>query len=697
MRMKNIIYLRRAGKLIVEPGQHQLPDKYMATAMKNIEYLGFTFSKPLMDVCKTLSVEQFTELYEQLVIDLKSLVGANASYRPMYPNFPEQVMLASEAELYIQAILHYITLELPEYETLERFPLLDQTDLKVIELGSAEDWELMIRRLMEAKGSISETDKEDIELVIAGCDHLEDLLPKEIPSKENIGFIAAALLKHDKAQLTLLLRYIKTATDVLRLAAAWSDGDVSLAAPVKFRKFKRSERRLLLRLLESCGNLAEDMLRYKNRWIRLGEILHPGEYKNQYAACREAFDILRNNKPFETFYGRLEETLQYKDTITAAELLSARPGEFARRLDHLVRMAADPHSVMIKFSEVADKVSTPVLLQTMTHFRYRNEKHEFRTFFPKGNVAKVFAIQNNLPDVDKGTCEAIIHLCRDTLIQRFSQLPSLGNVYVDERLKHFVMPFSQRSASKALRTIVRGSRLDMPPGDTIRFFTWWKEGLIEGKRTGRVDIDLSAVMYDADWNYVEHISYTNLRSHKYKAAHSGDITAAPNGACEFIDLHLPSILQYGGRYIVASLNSFTEHPFCHLPECYAGWMMRSNAYAGKLFEPSTVVDKVDIAADTQIAIPVILDLAERQVIWTDLALKKHPDYYNNIEGNQKGMALMGKAMTTLRKPSLYELFLLHAIARGRLVDTRGEAETVFAPDQGVTPFDIGQIMAEFIA
>jgi hypothetical protein len=212
-----------------------------------------------------------------------------------------------------------------------------------------------------------------------------------------------------------------------------------------------------------------------------------------------------------------------------------------------------------------------------------------------------------------------------------------------------------------------------------------------------VDIDLSAVMYDENWNYVEHISYTNLRSSNYKAVHSGDIVTAPQGASEFIDLHIPSIVDYGGRYVVASLLSFTSHPYCDLPECFVGWMMRKKPGSGEIFEPSTVANKIDITADTQIAIPVIMDLVERTVIWTDLALTRHPEYYNNVEGNQKGMVLMGKALTTLRKPDLYDLFTLHAKARGELVDTLDQADTIYSVEQGITPFDIEQIMAEYLA
>jgi hypothetical protein len=699
--MNNTIYLRRANKLMIEQeqGEKQLPKVYLATALKNIETLGYTFSDELMQAVRTLSKEQFEVLVAQVVADLRIMVGAHVDYKPMYPGFPTQVMEEDEVELYLNAILHYLTLVYPNHEPVERVPLLDEVNLKVIGLGNKHDFQTLIRQLIEAKGSISETDKADIDTVLEHAEpyEVDVLLPAEIPFKENVGFVVASLLKYEKANIDRIGPYFRTATDVLRLAVAWSDGDVSLAVASPFRKFKRRERRLLLGLLEQSGSITEDMLRYKDRWIRLGEILHPSEYKLRYPRCEEAFDILRNNKLFTTFNGSVELAFQYQNVWSLIELLKQRPGEFARRLDHLLRSTTDKEYVLLAFSEILEHVSTPVLLQVKQHFAQRNEPQDLRLFFPKGNVAKAFSVPNQLPKIDEGTCLDVVQMCELALVQRFAALPSLGKTYVDPQLYDYLVPFSQRSASKALHTIVRGSRVPMAEGDTIRFFNWWKEGTVNGQATGRVDIDLSAVMYDENWNYVEHISYTNLRSSNYKAVHSGDIVTAPHGASEFIDLHIPSIVDYGGRYVVASLLSFTSHPYCDLPECFVGWMMRKKPGSGEIFEPSTVANKIDITADTQIAIPVIMDLVERTVIWTDLALTRHPEYYNNVEGNQKGMVLMGKALTTLRKPDLYDLFTLHAKARGELVDTIEQADTIYSVEQGITPFDIEQIMAEYLA
>lgn len=698
----NEIYLQKSRKWVVQPGEHQLPVSYLAAALKNIEKLGFTFSKSLIDALLTLDITEFTTTYQAIETQLKTMVKADYVYRPMYPGFPQQVMEMSEAELYIYAIIHYYTLLLPEGTEQVQPQMKEpespfQKSLKIIDLGNAGQFYKMMQQTIAANSSISKADQEHLELLVALDDHILELLPNEIPLKENVGFITSLLLKYGKADLQHIGRYFKTATDVLRLAVALSDGDVSLAAVTVFRKFKRSERKLMLALLEQCPNPAEDMLRYKERWIRLGEILHPSEYRKRYPQCAEAFDILRNGKKLITFRSQVEQALRWHNAPLATSLLAERPGEFARRLDHLLRTHSEPYEVVLTFSLIAEQVSTPVLLQVLTHFKHRHTKHAWRTFFPKGSVGKAIAIPNTLPPISLYICKEIVELCEQTLIERFSQLPSLGKVFIEAGLQKHNVPFAMRSASKSLRTLSRGSRVAMPEGGTIRFFLWWKEGMVDGVPTDRVDIDLSAVIYDTNWDYMEHVSYTNLRSAQYKAFHSGDIVTAPQGACEFIDIDIASVLRYGGRYVVSYLNSFTLQPFCNLPECFAGWMMRKKPNSREIFDPATVEDCIDLAADTQIAIPVILDLVEREVIWCDLALRRHPAYYNNVEGNLSGMVAMGQAMTSVVKPNLYDLFSLHAQARGEQTSNREEADTIFSLKDGITPFDTSTIVAEYIS
>jgi len=95
-----------------------------------------------------------------------------------------------------------------------------------------------------------------------------------------------------------------------------------------------------------------------------------------------------------------------------------------------------------------------------------------------------------------------------------------------------------------------------------------------------------------------------------------------------------------------------------------------------------VRDRLDLTAETRIAIPLIIDVETREVIWCDMALRRHPDWNNNVLANLSGIALTLQALTQLNKPNLYDLFLLHAAARGELVWSREEAETTFLVEDG---------------
>ena len=280
-----------------------------------------------------------------------------------------------------------------------------------------------------------------------------------------------------------------------------------------------------------------------------------------------------------------------------------------------------------------------------------------------------------------------LRICEKALISRFSKLPQLGKCYLDPALANFLVPFSQRSAAKGLRTLVRGSRLPLPPCKTVRFFVWWKNG------TSRTDIDLSAALYDASFKYVDVVSYYNLKN--FGGHHSGDIVDAPQGSAEFIDFDIDRTKGANVRYVVMSLNSFTEQPYCDLPECFAGWMARTHPGSGEIFEPKTVQDKVDISANTRICLPAILDLAEHQIVWADIALRKRPSW-NNVQNNLSGVSVMARSITDLVRTDLRTLFDLHIKARGLAVTEKSAADCVFAVNEGITPFDLNRIASEFM-
>jgi len=692
--MENTIYIRRKTKLLIPEGNSALGKVYIAAFLKNIESLGYTFSPEVITSISRLSVEQLEPFYNELIEDLQILVGAHKRYEPMYPNFPKQVMDASSAELYLNAITHYFgdlvgRRLLPLYEKEDRAELKDKTTVRIIELGTQEDFEQIFTNLLSSKTSISETDKSDIEWFVKTYKNkVVNFFPKEIPLKENVALLCSCLIKYTNTAQTIIPALIKTATDVLRLIVAMSDGDISLAENTKFRNLTQNERRLILGALENCNSINEDMLKYKNRWKRIGEKLHPFEHSEKFPKCFEAFDILRNNKPFQTFNSKVESSLLNNEINKTSGLLKSRPGEYARRLDNLLRKTDDKAGIISTFKEIAANVSNPVLLQLIAHFKHRNEQHLLRTFFPKGNVGKAKVIENRLPEIERIICEQVVSICENTLIERYKVLPSLGNVYLDKALVDYTVPFALRSASKALKTVARGSKINIPEGNTLRFFIWWKDG------KERTDLDLSAVALDENYIRKTDIAYYNLRD--LGGYHSGDITSAPEGASEFIDIDISAFIKSEIRYVVMSVNSFTSQPFYDLPECFAGIMIRQYSNSGEIYEPKTVENKFDLTSNTRLCIPLIIDLVDRKIFWTDIALTNDPNYSNNVYNNMPAITIIAQAMTQLIKPNLYDLFKLHAEARGKIVSDIKQANTIFTVDKGINPFDIDQIISTFL-
>lgn len=696
----NEIYLRRANKIMVlHPETATTGLSTVATLNKNLESLGYTLSR---DAIIALLSTDAVSVTKDLVQNLKSMVGDNVVHRPMYPNFPKQVMEASFAELYMNAMIHYLGSAigmtiLPVYDKEDRPELTHSQPLKIIDLGSPEDFASLMTNLIQSKVSFSQTDKEDVETYLKSdfFDFYQPNASYEIGNKENLATVAKLMLDNDIQVLPA--SSFKTATDVLRLAVAMSDGDVSLAEKSNFRKFKKSERRLLLSLLEQGGVLEEDMLRYASQWKRLGEILHPGEYAHRYPKTAAAFHKIRNNAKISTFNSRVEALIKDRLYVDAAELLSERPGEFARRLDVLLSRSsdADVKTIVELFDKVAHKVSISVLLQLHQHLANRlpgGPQPRLRSFFPKGNLARIKAIEETRPTLPLDASAAIFAASNGVRTQLAEREP-LGKVWIDPALSGYTVPFGARSASKSLKTVGRGTRMALPESDTVRFFIHWKN--ISGGYDGRVDLDLSMGLMDEDFNHSGEVTYYNLRT--LGGVHSGDITDAPNGASEFIDLDIDKALKAGHRYAYMNVNSYTHQWFSEIPECFAGFMARNGAGSGEIYDPRTVQDKADVTSESTQGMIYLVDLKEREVIWVDTTMPSRWNYGgNNLVSNRSNLSLLAESMVTRMAPNLYTLFHLHGTARGEIVENREDADVVFALDGDITPYDSELIMAEFL-
>lgn len=215
------VLLRRKHKLTIAKNQNEnavgRTEKAMIAAMmKNIASLGFVFSSDVLDVLFTYTKPDIEEFYKDLLPKLKVLVGADVEYNPMYPNFPQQVMEASDIELFFNAIVHYVTSGtlMPEYEKDLRMPLFDADKMTVLSLGQVTDVFGIFQNILGCKTSISPQDREDVEKIVENYADFYNYLPEEIPMKENAALVA--MIVANKAAIKnsgAIQKYFKTATD----------------------------------------------------------------------------------------------------------------------------------------------------------------------------------------------------------------------------------------------------------------------------------------------------------------------------------------------------------------------------------------------------------------------------------------------------------------------------------------------------
>ncbi|WP_354637946.1 TerD family protein [Kitasatospora camelliae] len=451
--------------------------------------------------------------------------------------------------------------------------------------------------------------------------------PKEIPVRETRAVLNLVRVRAGAEPL------LDTVTDVLRLACALSDGDVTLVEPTRFRSPSRRVRRLLIAGLDavvaaSPAKLA-DVAAHREQFKRLGERLHPHEYP-QHPHAAEVFAVARGERKVPTLAGRAEALLAAGDAVGAARLLTAAPGRLFRALDHLLRRCATEEqrdAVLAAAEEAAPQVAGRVLLSVREHVRNRGPESGDRRRVFVNRFGCAWVTEDTRPPVPPRERERLTALL-DTELRR--RLPAPRRLLVDPDVLDVALPLSGRAAAGGFGILPRGSRSPVD-GDLLRFFVYWKEAA----RT--TDFDLSALMLGASYQTDSWLSYTNLQA--VDGEHSGDITSAPRGASEFINLRLAAVR---GRYIVPQVNIYSGEGFEEVAESFFGFMLREAEQEGRPFEARTVRMRSELRGPGRVALPLVFVKGEDgrwHARWMHLYLKGTPSA-NQVEGNRASVATL---------------------------------------------------------
>jgi len=686
---KNIIALQRG--MMIPTSDGSVSSAVADTIQAELMQLGYILSPEALEV---VSIDWYIEA----VAHLQKKLGVG-NYSPLFKNFPKQVMETSLIGLFRMAVKHYWSEGKwePDQELLDRGIKFENTEFSLIQLGTEEGFANIFTRLVSINQSITENDKAVVEwFILNQRDSL--VMPSTVPFKETLCLLAGHGLNVP----------VKTATDVLRIATHLSGGDISLPAVpkvtigevkdgrkkwffnnikafqeaarerFKFKKFSRSERKYLLGLLEKTNLDLGEMKLKIGRWLRLGEILHPSEYAKQFPRTASAFDVLRNAaKEIKTFNGLVEAAFK-ESQLKGMAVLSQRPGEYARRLDWMLRNF-DAVPVLETFQKIAPKVSRKVLWELYNHFLNRATVNVPRSVMIKGKRSIKKQLEP-LPPINAELISLIQRVILNCISDQFGNLEPLGSVWIDERLKNIPLPSAMRSINTSVKTYVRGTRIPFAESaKVIRPYIHWFD------EQGYEDLDLSVSFHANDLKNVDHISFTRLQSAALNSCHSGDVRHRQGACAEYVDIDVNACNDAGARYAVVQVHNFQSRPMHTMKDCVFGLMEREYPESNPLFVPKTISNAMTLANESSTVVICIIDLLMKEYIWADLELESGS--LATLENSRGQTSQILRSLITKDKLSVYDLACLHARSRGVAVSSPDGSTTQFKYEDFITSYD----------
>ncbi|MET8468827.1 hypothetical protein ABZY90_22120 [Streptomyces sp. NPDC006422] len=604
--------------------------------------VGFKLSAPLLERLSALSTGAVVDIAVRTLACVRETVGDHVRHNPYFVDFPANVPDTFDFWMHCvrdaladdharEGTLKQLSSGVVNLLTLPTYGRYQHTyagmlghheeliaaagdRMTVLHLGgdARDEIAALYLALAGSRTPLGEDDLRDLDALAAHC--ADGPQPDEIPVRENRAVVNKARLRASSGLL------LDTVTDVLRLACALSDGDVSLVEPTRFVKLSRPVRRALLAGLDAVVAAAPaklaDVAVHRERWKRLGERLHAHEYPRwPYAA--QVFAVARGEQRAPSFAARTEELLGRGDLTGAVELLRSAPGVLLRSVDRLLRSARTDEecaAVLDAVEQTAPRAAGRVLLSVRQHLLNRGDLLEL------GGMRRVFVNRRGRAWVTDDTRHALPDAAKERLVALLDaeiarRLPPAPQVLVDPDVLDVALPLSGKAVSSGLGVLPRGSVCPVE-GELLRFFMYWKQ------RSRTTDYDLSAVVLDEEYEQVTWLSYTQLTD--VEGRHSGDIVEAPEGASEFIELRLGAVR---GTFVVPQVLLFAGENFMDVEESFFGFMLRESEQKGRPFEPRTVRMKSDLRGPGRVALPLAFrrgDDGRWRAHWLHLYLKGMP-------------------------------------------------------------------------
>lgn len=329
-----------------------------------------------------------------------------------------------------------------------------------------------------------------------------------------------------------------TVTDVLRIAAAASGGDVGLVQRVRLRSFARRERRVLLaaldRIVADQPSALADVAARRERWKRLGERLHPHEHAAHWPRAARLFAVARGEQVARSAVGKAEIALSAGNPVTAARALSVTPGLLLRWADRLLRRStpAQVPVLLEAFTEAAAGASGRVLCTLRQHLDNVDIPQTQRLFVNRRGSRAYIARDSRTP-LPASAATALAGVLDVEIARR---LPHPGVLVIDPGVRELALPVTGKPlAVGEFAVIPAGTVAMLKEGTaTVRVELTWREQLYF------TDYELTVLCLDQDFAVLAEVSPAQPSAAGVQ--HSEGLVETLGHGEAFVDIEPPRLL-----------------------------------------------------------------------------------------------------------------------------------------------------------
>lgn len=514
------------------------------TANEELKQVGYTL-KPadIIQLAKSSNLNSFVQEFRGLLGDVKA--------KPMYPNFPTQVMGMDEAVFRFHQMLHYFSTYgvefftgvevskgwLPEVEDTEK--IKDDTtllDAKVVTLIAEDDkFVIPYRKILSRNERMTDKDR----LIMIEC--LKNLTPHQMVV--NVAFKQNALLAFDAiftSELDSDQKFNALKGLCQHTGDIWKCVDYSLTR-ADFH-FKTSQKKLIVKLLESydLNDFRANLVLSAKKGARVILVLQYLSYntysrKDEY---KQAVADLRSGK-LSSWEAEAKMMVSY-GVPEALPFIAKRPGMMIRMLTYLLRNGYSVEDITANLVPNSGSLKTQTIISLLNFFGKKKDESDSE------EASKVYSIAET------------------ALMSRMSAMDTpLRNkkVYLDVAdefdLDHSELRVTDKSSEGGY--IRSGFAYKIPDNvKRLRFFVYWND-------EQRVDVDLHGAAVDKSGDSIS-IGW-NGDYDKCGIVFSGDITHS--NAAEFIDIDLETDVAIASF----NINLYSgKSAFGEIEECYVGCM-----------------------------------------------------------------------------------------------------------------------------